>query len=71
VAGLPKGTPGSLLKAYSWIERKRARDLQIKISKDSDPSGNVFVNCIYVSVAFSSGDSFNASENPGKFFIRF
>lgn len=54
-----------MLKAYSLLERKRAKNLQAKISKETDPGDDILVNHIYVSAAFPSDKSFAASENPG------
>uniref|UniRef100_A0AC34QT97 DUF4781 domain-containing protein n=1 Tax=Panagrolaimus sp. JU765 TaxID=591449 RepID=A0AC34QT97_9BILA len=63
--GLPKGTIFSFLRAYSWIERKRARKFQKKIVQYGKNNDGKFVfNLVFVSSAFPDGKGgFNASEN--------
>jgi len=69
IRSLPVGTLRSMLKKYSWVERRRASDMQKKISNAFAGQSTVDVNCIFVSVAFPKDNSFVASENPGKFDI--
>uniref|UniRef100_A0AC34QJ70 DUF4781 domain-containing protein n=1 Tax=Panagrolaimus sp. JU765 TaxID=591449 RepID=A0AC34QJ70_9BILA len=63
---VPKATPSSFLKTYSWKERRRAREYQVKIVKYGKASkGKILINLVFVSAAFPDGNGgFNASENP-------